>query len=128
MARAKITTSGTEGTPQAFAETLPRISDMPAYTNQVLFEMSNTLGKLDAKLDGVSRSQAELSKQIDGLGERLSGLEHKASFLQGVLICAVFLIPFCAAVIWWSLGQRIEEALKIELPNQAATPTTPPPP
>lgn len=118
MARGKITTSGTEGTPQAFAETLPRASDMPAYTNQVLFEMSNTLGRLDAKLDGLNRSQSELSKQIEGLDGRLAGLEHKASWLQGALITGVILIPLCATVVWWSLGQRIEDALRIKEPEQ----------
>jgi hypothetical protein len=121
MARGKsTTTSGPEAPPQAFAETLPRASDMPAYTNQVLFEMNNTLGRLDAKLDGLSKGHDDVTKKIDALDDRIGKLEHKASMLTGILICAVFLIPICATVVWWSLGERISAALHVESKISAA--------
>ncbi|MBU1313973.1 MAG: hypothetical protein KJ947_22540 [Alphaproteobacteria bacterium] len=112
--RSKITTSGQEETPQVFPETPPRAGDMPAYTNQVLFEMNNTLGKIEAKLDGLVKAVDANSSKSDALDGRLVKLENKASFLTGILICAVFLIPICSTIVWWSLGERIEAALRID--------------
>lgn len=108
---------GRDSPPRDFPEVNPKISDMGVYTTQMLFEMQHSLGRIESKLDNIDRTVSD----VDG---RLRSMESKASWIKGALACAVILIPICFGIVWWSLGERIENALRFEGSKQAGQ-TTP---
>lgn len=107
---------GRDSPPREFPEVNPKVSDMSAYTTQVLFEMQHSLGRIESTLENIGRTVND----VDG---RLRSMESKASWVKGALACAVILIPICFGIVWWSLGERIENALRFESSKQSGQTT-----
>ncbi|MGO7589963.1 hypothetical protein [Rhizobium leguminosarum] len=131
--------SSSEAPPTTFPEVTPRPADMPAYTTQMIFEMQHALGRMESdiktlslsferaatkleqaieKLDSSAERRLEKSddaanKRSDRVEAKVSALETKALFLTGFVAAVIVLVPVSAGLVWWSLGERIEQVLHI---------------
>ncbi|MFJ1307960.1 hypothetical protein [Agrobacterium sp. P15N1-A] len=140
--------------PHDFPNVTPSPSSMPAYSNQMLFDIHQSNGKLEVRVEHLCKQHDDLSATIDksmekqtqsltasierlekaldgrltGVETRLTDIEKKAGFIAGFLAAAIVLIPVCGVVIWWALGEKVESLL-LEKPAQStATPAPKPKP
>lgn len=124
-------TTENETVPPVFPDVKPQQSiDMPAYTTQMIFEMSGTLGRIEEKLAGLDKRietvRSELRDDFNGIDTRFRSIEKYWHWIAGGVAVAVILVPFCGGIVWYSLQDKIEAI--IQLVAKTPTPATPPAP
>lgn len=143
--------------PHDFPNVTPSPSSMPAYSNQMLFDIHQSNGKLEVRVEHLCKQHDDLSATVEksmdkqtqsltatleriekgfdarfssiegrftSLEGRMSEIEKKANYLTGFLACAIILIPICAWIVWWSLGEKVESLL-LDRPAQTTVAPTP---
>lgn len=98
--------------PEQMAQVPPsRHSDANAYMMQAVFELTSLVGRIDARTIAITERIESLKASTDATNDKIAKLESQVTLAKGFLICAVLLVPLCFTILWWSLGERIEQAI-----------------
>jgi len=126
--------SGPTSNPHDFASVVPNPLSMPAYSNQMLFDIHHNLGRMEVTLENLCKQHdtlqtmvaKEAEKQSSALTSAIDRIEklltdkhlgYDARFSRfdkfvyafgGFAACMSIMVP----VFWWLTGERIENALK----------------
>ena len=105
------------------ADPRPPSTYEPSHVVQSLVEIQKDISHLSAKTDRLIGDVEKLDKEVDAL--RIS-----FSRAQGFGLAAIILIPICAAIVWWLVGDKLNE-LKTQIlmnrpPQTTSQPMTPP--
>jgi hypothetical protein len=83
----------------------------------MIFEMNGTLGRIEEKLANMDKRmdlvRKELREDLSGIDDRFRSIEKHWHWIAGGIAVAIILIPASLAVVWYSLGERINAALHI---------------
>lgn len=92
----------------------------------MIFEMNGTLGQIKEKLEAVDKRvetirtdlkadlngfRADLKTDLNGVDDRFRTIEKHWHWISGGIGAAIVLVPLCAAVVWWSLADKIQAVL-----------------
>jgi len=69
---------------------------------QQLHEMAGDLARNSERTDRLIADVGDLAKDVKGLNRSLT-------FAKGFGAAAVFLIPVCAAMVWWLIGGKLDD-------------------
>lgn len=110
--------SSTDTTPRSFPETTPsRSFDMPAHTVQMIFEINGAIGRIEQSIKDLDKriesNRSDLRQDHQSVEGRLRSIEKHWHWVAGGIGVAIVLIPICGAIVWYSLGERINQALQI---------------
>ncbi len=127
--------SGTTGTPPSeVASVNPNAASMPAYSNQMLFDIHHNMGRMEVTVENLCRQHetlhASFSKESErqaaaltsaverierALADKHGAYDSKFSRLDrfvwgfgGFAACITIMAP----IFWWLTGERIESTLK----------------
>jgi hypothetical protein len=90
-------------TPKEFPITTPTTSMADhSFTLQAVMEMQKCLGSLESKID---RAVNDISSH----GKKLDELNEKFVFVRGFGVAALVLIPICGMIIWWLIGDKLND-------------------
>ena len=79
----------------------------PSHVVQLLVELQREVLPFGAKLDRAVADLSELRKEVQDL-------QGSYMWVKGFAAAAVVLIPVCAAIVWWLVGDQIGD-LKSQL-------------
>lgn len=94
----------------------------PSHVMQLLVEIQRELSSNTAKVD-------RLISDVGGLNTKVGSLDTSFSWAKGFAVCALLLIPISAGIVWWLVGDQIND-MKRQLLDTRAPPsiTAPAPP
>lgn len=113
----------TEGVaPTSMPRTTPTEYHQPShdFTLQAVMDMQKTLGEFTAKID-------RLITDVAGVNAKVSDLQTSYTWVKGCIATAVILIPVCAVVVWWLIGDRLNEIKSQVIQTRPPISAIPPP-
>jgi len=97
-------------------------------------QVLQTLMELQKDLSAVGTKTDRLIADVEKIDEKVNDLHASFSWAKGFGVAAVLLIPICAAVVWWFVGDQLTK-MRDELmaglhtqPPAVTSPSTPSPP
>ena len=74
----------------------------PSHVIQLLVSLQKDVSHLAAKSDRLIADVAKLDSEVDALRTSFSRA-------QGFGACAVLLVPICAVIVWWLIGDKLND-------------------
>lgn len=74
----------------------------PSHVIQQLYLVQKDIAILIARHDHTKESLVKIETKIETIGTNYAKI-------QGAVIAAIFLIPACAGIIWWIIGERLTD-------------------
>lgn len=91
-------------------------ADVSSFTLTAAYELAAASGRIESDVKNLVKSVDALTAELAKTNDRVGNLEGKSLLIVGGVIVALILIPSCAAVVWWALGNQIT-ALLIRPPS-----------
>jgi len=92
-----------EGLRQAAAENRARADPCePSHVFQLLVQALRDISSIGGKCDRAISAVSEVNKQVHEL-------QISYAWLKGCAATAVVLIPLCAVIVWWLIGDKLND-------------------
>jgi hypothetical protein len=84
------------------APTHPTLAYEPSHVIQLLAQALRDIGLIGVKYD-------RLISDVSGMNKEVRQLQMIYAWLKGSATAAVVLIPLCAIIVWWLIGDKLND-------------------